>query len=46
MLADRRRRIKRRTREDLPIEEEIAYDLMVKYPFIKNMVERFELEII
>jgi len=45
MLDDKRRRRKRRNRKDLPIEEEIAHDLVAKYPFIKTMIERFDLEI-
>ena len=41
--SDRRRR--RRKRKDLPISEEIARDMVEKYPAVKTMLEKFNLSV-
>ena len=46
MLEEQRRRRKRkRLQEDVPIAEEVMGDLCEKYPFIKKMLQTFELEV-
>ncbi len=41
--AERRRR--KRRRRDLPISEEVARDIINKYPAVKTMLEKFNLSV-
>ncbi len=42
----RERRRRKKKRHDMPIAEEIAYDICEKYPAVKKMLETFDLKII